>query len=151
MLKLPQKEIVSGSNVAMPKSFLKPLDYSIDLLVRTHPTLRQYQGQVSCSEVDPEFQLYPSKKVRAELQDEIILKNAKKEADVSFVKSLTKSVGGAFVNELKISGHEMPGNFGVRALETMPFDLREVFIQQRKNIELEFRCDYRKQYVPELL
>jgi hypothetical protein len=45
----------------------------------------------------------------------------------------------------------MPGNFGVRALETMPFDLREVFIQQRKNIELEFRCDYRKQAIPELL
>jgi hypothetical protein len=26
----------------MPKTFLKPFDYSIDLLVRSHPTLREY-------------------------------------------------------------------------------------------------------------
>jgi len=43
MLKLNKKEIVSGSNVAMPGGFLKPVDYSIDLLVRTHPTLRIYE------------------------------------------------------------------------------------------------------------
>jgi hypothetical protein len=43
MLKLNKKEVVSGANVAMPSSFLKPLDYSIDLLVRTHPTLRMYE------------------------------------------------------------------------------------------------------------
>jgi hypothetical protein len=26
----------------MPNTFLKPFDYSIDLLVRSHPTLREY-------------------------------------------------------------------------------------------------------------
>jgi hypothetical protein len=55
MLKLNSKEIVSGANVAMPPNFLKPLDYSIDLLVRSHPTLRIYEKQLGCSEVDPEF------------------------------------------------------------------------------------------------
>jgi len=42
LLKQNQKEIVSGANVAMVPTFLKPLDYSVDLLVRTHPTLREY-------------------------------------------------------------------------------------------------------------
>lgn len=42
LLKSKEKEIVSGANVAMPSSFLKPVDYSIDLLIRTHPTLRKY-------------------------------------------------------------------------------------------------------------
>jgi len=87
----------------MPSGFLKPIDYSIDLLIRTHPTLRKYEKQVQTSEVDPEFNLYPSKKVRIELKDEIVLKNSKKESDLSFVKSLSKSVGGAFINELKVS------------------------------------------------
>jgi hypothetical protein len=44
LLKSKTKEIVSGANVAMPNSFLKPTDYSIDLLIRTHPTLRKYEG-----------------------------------------------------------------------------------------------------------
>lgn len=35
MLKQDKKDIVSGAIVNMPKSFLKPLDYSIDLLVRS--------------------------------------------------------------------------------------------------------------------
>ena len=34
MLKQKTKDIVSKANVAMPNSFVKPLDYSIDLLVR---------------------------------------------------------------------------------------------------------------------
>mmetsp|Transcript_18608 Transcript_18608/g.31829 ORF Transcript_18608/g.31829 Transcript_18608/m.31829 type:complete len:83 (-) Transcript_18608:356-604(-) len=42
LLKQNKKEIVSGANVAMPSSFLKPLDFSVNLLVRTHPTLRAY-------------------------------------------------------------------------------------------------------------
>lgn len=42
LLKKPQKDIVSKANVAMPASFLKPLDYSVELLVQAHPTLRQY-------------------------------------------------------------------------------------------------------------
>lgn len=59
LLKSAKKEIVSAANVAAPASFVKPLDYSVDLLVRTHPTLREYCRQVSCVEVDPESALYP--------------------------------------------------------------------------------------------
>jgi len=77
------------------------------------------------------------------LRDEVVLKNVKKEKDVSFVKTLTKSVGGAFVNELNISSQEIPGNFGVRVIETMPTNIRTVFIDQRNNLELEYKCDYR--------
>lgn len=86
----------------MPSSFLKPIDYSIDLLVRTHPTLRIYEKQVKCVEADPEFKLYPAKRERIEIKDEMVLKNAKKEGDISLINSLTKSVGGAFINDLKI-------------------------------------------------
>jgi len=42
LLKKDKKDIVSGANVAMASSFLKPIDYSVDLLVRSHPTLREY-------------------------------------------------------------------------------------------------------------
>ena len=129
LLKQNKKDIVSGANVAKPSSFTKPLDYSIDLLVRTHPTLRSYTVQAGCCEIDPEYNLYPAKRDRIDLKDEIMLKNAKKESDVSLVKSLTKSLGGAFVNDLKISSHEVPGNFGVRVVETMPTNQRDVYVE----------------------
>lgn len=111
----------------MPSSFLKPVDYSIDLLVRTHPTLRKYEHQVASTEVDPEFHLYPNPRVREDLKDEIVLKNSKNDQDVSLVMSMSKSVGGAFINELSISSQEIPGNFGVRIMETMPTNIRDVF------------------------
>ena len=65
LLKKKEKAIVSGANVAMPKTFLKPLDYSIDLLLRPHPTLRKYEGKIcqynetGNTEVDPEYHLHP--------------------------------------------------------------------------------------------
>jgi hypothetical protein len=37
-----QKDLVSGANVPMPKTFLKPIDFSLPLVLRTHPTLRGY-------------------------------------------------------------------------------------------------------------
>lgn len=40
LLKTKTKENVSGANVGMASSFIKPYDYPIDLIVRTHPTLR---------------------------------------------------------------------------------------------------------------
>lgn len=151
LLKKDKKDIVSGANVAMVATFLKPVDYSIDLLVRSHPTLREYTHQVSCSEVEPEYYLHPMKKERLPLMDEILLKNSKKDKDISLVSSLTKTVGGAFVNDLKVSIHELPGNFGVRVIETMPTNVRSVFVDQRNNIAMEYRCDYRFSYVPALL
>jgi hypothetical protein len=42
LLKKDKKDVVSGANVEMPITFLKPIDYSIDLLVKAHPTLREY-------------------------------------------------------------------------------------------------------------
>ena len=116
LLKQKTKDIVSKANVAMPSSFVKPLDYSIDLLVRTHPTLRCYQGQLSCSEVEFEYHLYPNKRERIMPKDEIELKNVKKEEDINFVMSLTKTLSGAFVNSNEVPTQELPGNFGVRVV-----------------------------------
>ena len=45
----------------------------------------------------------------------------------------------------------MPGNFGIRVIETMPTNIRDVFIQQRKNLDLDYNCDYRINEVPEAL
>ena len=148
LLKQDKKEIVSGANVAMVKGFLKPLDYSVDLLVRTHPTLREYCQQSSCTEVDPEYHLYPTKRERIELKDEISLKNAKKETDLNFISTLTKSVGGAFVNDLSVVTFDLPGNFGVRVIETMPTNIRDAFIEQRNNIDFTYKCDNRQTSVP---
>lgn len=151
LLKSKTKEIVSGANVAMPSSFLKPIDYSIDLLVRAHPTLRKYENQLPCTEVDPEFHLYPLPRIRNDLKDEIVLKNSKKDEDLSLVRSMSKSVGGAFINDLQISSQELPGNFGVRILETMPTNVRDVYVTQLNNKAIQFKCDYRTDKVPELL
>jgi hypothetical protein len=41
-LKKPKKDIASIAIVNMPNTFSKPFDYSIDLIVKTHPTLREY-------------------------------------------------------------------------------------------------------------
>lgn len=98
---------------------------------------------MGCTEVDPEFNLFPYQRQREDLKDEIVLKNQRNDQDVSLVKSLSKSVGGAFINELNISSQEQPGNFGVRIMETMPTNVRDVYIKQLNNIELEYKCDYR--------
>ena len=53
-----KKDVVSGAIVNMPKTFLKPLDYSIDLLVRAPPTLRDYKElRPRQTEVDPDCAL----------------------------------------------------------------------------------------------
>ena len=98
LLKQSKKDIVSKANVAMPGSFVKPLDFSIDLVVRSHPTLRAYTKSMWCTEVDPEYHLYPSKRERIMPKDEIELKNAKKEEDMTFKATLSKSIAGAFIN-----------------------------------------------------
>ena len=151
LLKQKTKDVVSGANVDMPQGLLKPLDYSIDLIIRTHPTLREYQNQLNSTETDPEYTLYPKPRDREEMKDEVLLKNAKKEKDVSFARSLTRTRGGAVVNEMAISGQEMPGNFGIRVIETMPTNVRDVYIQQRKNLDLDYNCDYRINEVPSSL
>jgi len=74
-MKQDKKEIVSGAIVEMPMSFLKPLNYSIDLLVKPHPTLRAYTNLKQHSEVDPEFHLFPYERKRIEPKDEISLRN----------------------------------------------------------------------------
>ncbi len=79
LLKKDKKEVASGAIVNMPSSFTKPLDYSIELLIRTdqHPTLREYESlpTTSYTEVDPHFNLYPVERNPVEVVDEICLKN----------------------------------------------------------------------------
>ena len=59
----------------MPKTFLKPFDYSVDLLLRAHPTLKDYVPLLPHAEVDPDYHLYPEARKRYEPKDEIMLKN----------------------------------------------------------------------------
>jgi len=151
MLKQKTKDIVSQANVAMPASFVKPIDYSIDLLVRSHPTLRSYNNQLACTETDAEYHLYPSKRDRVCPKDEVELRNVKKEEDVNFVASLTKTISGAFVNTNNVPTHELPGNYGVRVIETMPTNMRAVFIDQRSNMDLGYACDNRPSMIPMIL
>ena len=53
LLKQKEKDIVSAANIAMPSGFVKPLDFSIELVIRTHPTLRQYKTVMPCIETEP--------------------------------------------------------------------------------------------------
>ena len=45
---------------------------------------------------------------------------------------LTKSVGGAVINTLDVSTQSVPGNFGVRVIESMPTNLSDIW-RERKN------------------
>ena len=62
----------------MPDSFLKPFDYTVEKVIRAdcHPTLREYVSLpgTSSTEVDPEYQLYPSERKMIPIRDEIELK-----------------------------------------------------------------------------
>jgi hypothetical protein len=102
MLKQTTKDVVSGANIAMPASFTKPFDYSIDLLVRSHPTLRKYLKQVKVKETEPEYVLDPTERpllTRPQPKDEIELCNVRKtDANDKTLKNTTKSMAGAFVN-----------------------------------------------------
>lgn len=49
------------------------------------------------------------------------------------LSNITRSVAGAFINTLAIPTSYLPGNFGVRVVETMPTNLSEVW-RERKTI-----------------
>jgi hypothetical protein len=111
----------------MPCTFTKPLDYSIELVVCQHPTLRKYSNQVPCAETDPTYHLHPSQKERIQPKDEIQLRNSKKDDDLTFMKTVTQTFSGAFINQVAVPSYDLPGNFGIRVCETMPMNRRTVF------------------------
>jgi len=116
----------------MPKTFLKPFDYSIDLLVRSHPTLREYCDLRRQSEVDPDYALHPSlARHRQDPRDEIMMKNNIGASGGVTVMSMTRSISGAFVNTLDVTTQYLPGNFGVRVIETMPSNISEVWRERK--------------------
>jgi len=84
-------------------------------------------------------------------KDEIELRNVKKDEDISFVKTISKTISGAFVNTVSVPTYELPGNFGARVTEVMPTDLCNVYTDQRNNMFLGYSCDSRPSYVPQLM
>ena len=84
-------------------------------------------------------------------KDEIELKNVKKDEDISFVKTISKTISGAFVNTVSVPTYDLPGNFGVRVTEVMPTDLCNVYTDQRNNMFLGYSCDSRPSNVPQLM
>lgn len=68
----------------MPNGFLKPTDHYLPLVIRPHPTLRQYCQVVDGTEADPTFHIYPYERRRYELRDEVELRNAKSDEDRAF-------------------------------------------------------------------
>ena len=150
LLKQNEKEIVSGANVKMPASFTKPFDFSIELLVRSHPTLRLYCKQMTTTEVEPSYYLHPSQRLRIQPKDEIELKNVRKAGETN-IGTISKTVSGSFVNQTEVPSYDLPGNFGVRAIETMPTDQRVVFTAQAKNLDFGAVYDERPVIMPELL
>ena len=95
--------------------------------------------------------MYPNKKERLEPKDEIQLRNLKKDTDIDFVATVTQTFSGAFVNQVQVPTYDLPGNFGVRVLQTMPTDSRTVFIDQLNNMSLRYACDDRIVAVPQIM
>ena len=61
---------------------------------------------------------------------------------------LSKSMAGSFINQTTVPTYDLPGNFGVRVVETMPTDTRVVYIEQHNNVDFGFKCDDRHALVP---
>ena len=139
---------MSGAIVEMPKGFLKPFDYSIDLLIRSdqHPTLREYvrMPTSSSTEVDPEFKLFPTQRKRLHAMDEIELKKQSVARQIgnnppvvsqTYMMGLSKTVSGSYVNNLDVPTALLPGNFGCRVLDNMmPSNLSDVHRDRRSTM-----------------
>ena len=76
-------------------------------------------------------------------KDEIELRNYKNDEGKKFLATLTKTISGAFIKNNDVPVQVLPGNFGVRVINTMPTNLREVFVDQKSNIPLGYACDDR--------
>lgn len=53
--------------------------------------------------------------------------------------NMTRSVSGAFVNTVDVVTQYLPGNFGVRVVETMPTNLSEIW-RERKTTQTGTTC-----------
>ena len=165
LLKRDKKEIVSAAIVPMPESFKKPFDYPIDKVIRSdqHPTLREYVKlpSTSSTEVDPEYQLYPTVRAMVPIRDEIELKKQSVALQLNgnppvvsatYQLGVTKTGSGAMINTLDVPTNLLPGNFGVRTIDQMmPTNLSDVHRDRRSTLVQNFVCDDRIWEVPELL
>ena len=86
----------------MSPSFLKPLDYSLDLIIKMHPSIREYQSLRRQTEVDPDYHLASAfLRERQEPRDELQLRNNLAKSQVT-ITNMNRSVAGAFVNTMDV-------------------------------------------------
>lgn len=52
-------------------------------------------------------------------------------AVASYTMNITKSVAGSFINTLDVPTMHLPGNFGIRTIETMPTNLSDVWRERK--------------------
>ncbi len=141
----------------MPKTFLKPFDYSTNLLLRPHPSLRTYLPMKEHAETDPEYHLYPYKRERITPTDEIMIRNNKNVGHNFGMTTLgagqsmlTKSVAGAFINTLDVYTNDLVGNFGARVANVIPTDLSVVY-RSRMTLKTRFSCDPTEEQIPMMM
>ena len=83
-------------------------------------------------------------------RDEIMLRNNIGTSTVA-VSQLTKSVGGAFINTIDVVTQYLPGNFGIRVIETLPSNLSEVW-RERKTVQVAIQTGLEEHFrVPMLM
>ena len=69
---------------------------------------------------------------RSDPKDEIMMRNDIGGITSSYTMQISKTVGGSVINSLDISTATLPGNFGIRVIETMPTNLSDIW-RERKN------------------
>jgi hypothetical protein len=119
--KKPEEKVV-----AMPGSCLKPFDQSTDRLINPHPTLREYKEYKSHTEIDPEFDIYPYERERAELTDEIMLRGDRFNFG-SMQTTMFNQLNLTYKTDINISSQDMPGNAGIKSILPMPMDLSKIY------------------------
>ena len=79
------------------------------------------------------------------------MKNPKDDEDLKLINSLSKNITGSLIDQIEVSNFDLPGIFGIKILENMPINLRDVYSYPFQNKDLGAPCDPRLSIIPNLI
>ena len=92
--------------------------------------------------------MFPIQRERPFAKDEIELKNPIDDFDQKLINSLSKNITGSLIDQIDVPTFNLPGIFGIKILENMPYNIRDVYLQIHQNKEIGASCDPRLSIVP---
>ena len=144
----------------MPRSFNRPILYDVDLLIRFHPVIRNFLRLMGSTEADPDYYLAGLPRPRLEIRDELYMQTNKSKYNFDSalstdypgykVVNMNRSVGGSYLNTLDVECAQLPGNYGVRLVESFP-SMFALDYRHRKSVSKGQKCLEDIYKVPDIL